>query len=117
MPIKTEVALVQSLMLEFVNNMTSEGPESPKLDELLKANRGNVEFVRLAELARRLKRTAYNTADRFRTSDTGPGVERQMVERVLSIVDQNLKPDKSPLLVNVATLTPVASAHSTSRRS
>jgi hypothetical protein len=51
-----DVDAVQGLLREFVNEMIAHGPESERLGVLLANNRGNTEFVRLAELARRMKR-------------------------------------------------------------
>jgi hypothetical protein len=49
---------VDVLMMEFVNTMIREGTESKELDSLLDRHRANTEFVMLAKLARRLKRSA-----------------------------------------------------------
>lgn len=58
---------LQKLMQEFVNEMLSKGPESPRLDELLKNHANETEFVRLANVARRLKRSANETRAKSRT--------------------------------------------------
>ncbi len=49
---------LQRLMLQFVNEMISNGPDSPALDVMLRENQGSGEFVRLAILARHLRRSA-----------------------------------------------------------
>lgn len=62
----TEVDLVQKLMFEFVNEMIANGPESPKLDTMLHDNRANAEFLRLAGIARRMKRSLRGPAGSVR---------------------------------------------------
>ena len=49
---------VNRLMLQFVNTMIVNGTDCPALDVMLRENRANHNFVRLAKLARQLKRSA-----------------------------------------------------------
>lgn len=52
-----EVNAAQKLMVEFVNEMIASGTESPKLDAMIRENHANTEFLRLAGIARRMKRS------------------------------------------------------------
>lgn len=53
-----DVERVQKLMFQYINEMIRNGTESPVLDDLERVHRANAEFIRLATLARRLRRSA-----------------------------------------------------------
>lgn len=54
----SDVVRIQSRMVEFVAALLREGPDAAALDDLIRRYADDAEFVRLALLARELKRSA-----------------------------------------------------------